>query len=52
MCTVVERLSPILERCARYYAAYQDEVDAYVADLERAEASERVLSARQRAIFS
>ena len=41
-----------VEACARYYAAHQDEVDAYTADLELTEQSERDLSERQRAIFS
>lgn len=38
--------------CARYYAAHQGEVDEFTADLERAEAAERDLRERQRAIFS
>lgn len=33
--------------CAGYYAAHQDEVDVYTADLEHAEQSERELSGRQ-----
>ena len=41
-----------VETCARYYAAHQDEVDAYTADLEHAEQRERDLNERQRAIFS
>lgn len=38
--------------CARYYTAYQSEVDALTAELDRAEAAERDLRERQHAIFS
>ena len=38
--------------CARYYATYKDEVDAYTGALEQAAARERALHERQRAIFS
>ena len=38
--------------CARYYATYEDEVDSYTEELERAAARERALQERQRAIFS
>jgi uncharacterized protein (DUF433 family) len=38
--------------CARYYTAFQSEVDALTAELERAEAAERELRERQHAIFS
>ena len=38
--------------CARYYAAYQGEVDAYTKGLEDAAARERALHDRQHAIFS
>lgn len=41
-----------VEACSRYYASHQAEIDSFRDELERAEAAERDLRERQRAIFS